>query len=84
MNAWLLPLGTTAATGLATYLSCLRPMRRARRCHPGMAPRGGSSSQLSRSTTVPAAGGEEIRRLTEEVRLLRHEFELRESTGSTR
>ena len=79
MSGWLLPLGATAASGLATYLSCVRPMLRARGCHAGVAPRGAGTGELSR----PAADGEQIRRLTEEVQLLRRELELRESAGST-
>ena len=83
MSGWLLPLGATAATGLATYLSCVRPMLRARGRHAGVAPRGAGTGELSQPAAVPGADGEQIRRLTEEVQLLRRELEPRESTGST-
>jgi len=83
VSAWLLPLGATAAASVVTYLSCVRPMRRARGRPPGAAPGGAGSSQPSRSAAALGEDGQEIRRLTEEVQLLRRELELRESTGST-
>ena len=83
MSAWLLPLGATAAASLVTYVSCVRPMRRGTMRHPDMAPSSAGNNAPRRSAAAPGGDGEEIRRLAEEVQLLRRELELRESAGST-
>jgi hypothetical protein len=61
---YLPPLGLTAVALAATYLTCIRPMRRGRHRHA-----------TAGESTVQA----EIRRLREEVQLLQHELDLRTS-----
>jgi len=83
MSIWLLPLGATAASGLVTYYSCVRPIRRGQTCHPGMAHSARGFQEPCPSTGIPVGDGEEIRRLAGEVQLLRHELDPRGAAGST-
>ncbi|WP_327432917.1 hypothetical protein [Streptomyces sp. NBC_01236] len=66
MTAYVLPLLATAAAAALTYVFCVRPMRRGNSCHM-------SAPAASDTSTETDA---EIRRLREEVQLLRHEADL--------
>ena len=72
---YLLPLGATAAAAGVTYFSCVRPMRRGKGCGMGMG--AGDTSQCAPESQDSENTSAEIRALTEEIQLLRHEVDLR-------
>ncbi|WP_194916577.1 hypothetical protein [Catenulispora rubra] len=74
---YLFPLGATAAAAGVTYLSCVRPMLRGRGCAAGGPDEAGTSQCSTNSPEDAEEVDAEIRRLAEEVQLLRHELDLR-------
>jgi len=74
-----LPLAATAAAAGTTYFACVRPMRRDKGCGMDMSRPGAASGGCEAQDAPDHA--EEIRKLREEVQLLTHEVELRESAG---
>ena len=67
MSSYLFPVLLLAAAAAATYLCCIRPMRRDGSCHPGAARAGVRLADPD----IDA----EIRRLREEVYLLRRQLD---------
>ncbi|MFF7642958.1 hypothetical protein [Streptomyces canus] len=66
MTGYVLPLLFTAAAAALTYVFCIRPMRRGESCHMSAQPPSATSAETDA----------EIKRLREEVQLLRHEADL--------
>ena len=57
MSGWLLPLAATAAAGGLTYVFCMRPMLKGRRCAMG-SPRPEAESMTALDEQIAAAHAE--------------------------
>ncbi|MFF4756419.1 hypothetical protein ACWD5R_40395 [Streptomyces sp. NPDC002514] len=84
MTAYLTPLLITAAASMLTYVFCIRPMLPHRRKGVGGTPIHGAchmAPQQARGENTDARLDTEMKRLREEIQLLRHEADLRPSAA---